>query len=829
MAAYAPGSEVNKDFLLFATGFAARAHTLCNRLTFAAWERTMNDMKTCPSVQQLKEFLLGQGQDQIFENLEDHVSDCPRCNETLHALEAEDTLVARMRRQKPDMPRAEKAVVDNLIGQLKQLLVTAQETSRTMAQPTIAADMEPLSFLAPAQGPNEIGRLGSYRILKVLGTGGMGMVFEAEDPNLKRTIALKIMKPSLAVYASARERFLREAQTAAKLNHDHIISIYQVGEAGGIPFLAMPVLQGETLEDRLRKQAPLPTFQVLRIGREIAEGLAAAHERGLIHRDIKPANIWLEQGRDRVKIVDFGLARAAGSDPGLTHAGAILGSPSYMAPEQARAEEIDARCDLFSLGCVLYRMCTGELPFKGKDVTATLLALSQDQPRPFQEINPAVPAPLSNLIMRLLAKDRNDRPTSAKEVADALADMELEHSTVLKAGLPAANRTMKARDPVPSSRRRLFAAAVLLAIVGPLAFLFAPTLIRIATNKGELVIQTDDADVEVTVTQAGAKVLDRSSKRWFELKAGDYEIEVREMPNGLSFFTKEFKVTRGGKVTINVKLELAAAGKKPKDKEPVIRPVTIQPEPLPTFAAEEPLNRRALVAKPAALKGVRSWTIETRGHRTGIQVAAFSPDGKRLLTTGHDGTLRIWKRDTGELVRVLVPPANEHYVFAAAWSPDGGTLATGHGDHAILLWDMDTGRLLRTLRGHQHGSVPWPGRRMAKHWPPEAWTRPSASGSHQPESCGITSRNPKDRFGPWPGRPMENSWPPPEMTRPFASGTPARAISSRPWTGTMAKFKHWPGRRTASPWPAAAPTKPCASGTLVTAKPRSSKTMRMPS
>src|SRR5260370_20727020 len=159
MSAYAPGSEVNKDFLLFATGFAARAHTLCNRLRFDAWERTMNDMKTCPSVKQLKELLLGQGQDQIFENLEDHVSDCPRCNETLHALEAEDTLVARMRRQKPDMPRAEKAVVDNLIGQLKQLLVTAQETSRTMAQPTIAPDMEPPSSLTPPHAPNQTSTL----------------------------------------------------------------------------------------------------------------------------------------------------------------------------------------------------------------------------------------------------------------------------------------------------------------------------------------------------------------------------------------------------------------------------------------------------------------------------------------------------------------------------------------------------------------------------------------------------------------------------------------------------------------------------------------------
>src|SRR5207302_3265782 len=144
--------------------------------------------------------------------------------------------------------------------------------------------------------------------------GGMGIVFQAEDPQLQRLVALKVMKPGLAASSSARQRFLREARAAAALEHDHIVPIYQVGEDRGVPFLAMPLLRGETLEERLEREGKPPLAEVVRIGQEIAEGLSAAHERGLMHRDIKPANLWLEGERSRVKIVDFGLARAVGEE-----------------------------------------------------------------------------------------------------------------------------------------------------------------------------------------------------------------------------------------------------------------------------------------------------------------------------------------------------------------------------------------------------------------------------------------------------------------------------------------------------------------------------------
>src|SRR5262249_27717391 len=155
-------------------------------------------------------------------------------------------------------------------------------------------------------------------------------------------------------------RFLREARAVAALKHHHIVTIYQVGEDRGVPFLAMEFLEGEPLDARLQRETRLAVPEVLRIGREIAEGLAAAHERGLIHRGIKPANVWLEGEKGVAKLLDFGLARSAGDGTQLTTAGAIVGTPAYMAPEQATGGGVDARCDLFSLGCVLYRLCTGE-------------------------------------------------------------------------------------------------------------------------------------------------------------------------------------------------------------------------------------------------------------------------------------------------------------------------------------------------------------------------------------------------------------------------------------------------------------------------------------
>jgi hypothetical protein len=280
----------------------------------------------------------------------------------------------------------------------------------------------------------------------VLGVGGMGLVFQAQDPQLQRLVALKILLPGQAFNANARQRFVQEARAAAAIEHDHIVPIYQVGEDQGMPYLAMQYLRGESLEARLRRPGKLPLGEVVRIGREIAEGLAAAHAKGLTHRDIKPANIWLEEERGRVKILDFGLARLT-EDMRLSQGGSIAGTPGYMAPEQVQGERADSRSDLFGLGCVLYALATGQAPFVSTDPSSMLLAVVQQHPQPPRERDAEVPAALSALVMQMLAKRREDRPASARAVADALSSLAAAPTQMAHASVSASRPAGAAEQP----------------------------------------------------------------------------------------------------------------------------------------------------------------------------------------------------------------------------------------------------------------------------------------------------------------------------------------------------------------------------------------------
>ncbi len=280
-------------------------------------------------------------------------------------------------------------------------------------------------FLMPPEADGEIGRLGTYRILRLLGEGGMGLVFEAEDTSLRRPAAVKVMKqPPGLNGVEVRARFLREARAMAALKHDHLLTIYQVVEEGFTVYMAMELLRGETLEAQIRRQEPFPPAEICRIGREIAVGLAAIHEHGMIHRDIKPGNLWLEEPGRRVKILDFGLAREVNDSANLTQEGMVVGTPAYLSPEQARGLPADPLSDLFSLGCVMYRMCTGQLPFPAESTMGQLISVTFDQPIQVRRINPAIPEPLAALIHRLLAKDPFDRPKSAAALADAIRAIE---------------------------------------------------------------------------------------------------------------------------------------------------------------------------------------------------------------------------------------------------------------------------------------------------------------------------------------------------------------------------------------------------------------------
>ncbi|MFO0964333.1 MAG: protein kinase [Gemmataceae bacterium] len=280
------------------------------------------------------------------------------------------------------------------------------------------------TFLGPAQASDEVGRLGTkFRILRLLGKGGMGMVFLAEDTVLHRQVAIKVMLPELAADQEAADRFLREAKAIARVKHERIVSLYDMDTFNGVPYLVMELLEGLSLQDILRQKRRLSLPQIARIGRDIAGGLAAAHRWGIIHRDIKPGNIWLEAPSGQVKILDFGLARIQTPDQITSVSGGLRGTPAYMSPEQALGRPLDARSDLFSLGTVLYQLCTGHLPFVANTLFELLEAIARLPHKPVLNWNPETPQPFAALIHQLLAKEPEYRPQSALVVAERLDDI----------------------------------------------------------------------------------------------------------------------------------------------------------------------------------------------------------------------------------------------------------------------------------------------------------------------------------------------------------------------------------------------------------------------
>jgi eukaryotic-like serine/threonine-protein kinase len=312
-----------------------------------------------------------------------------------------------------------------------------------------------LSFLEPSADPGSLGRLGGYEVLEVLGRGGWGVVLKAFDRALHRPVAIKVLAEGPAANATARKRFAREARAAAAVVHDHVVPVYAVDADATPPYLVMAFIPGQSLQQRIDLSGPLELKEVLRIATQTAAGLAAAHAQGLVHRDIKPANIMLENGIERVRITDFGLARAV-DDASVTHTGSVAGTPQYMAPEQARGEAVDQRADLFALGSTLYAMCTGRAPFRGESGMAVIRQVCDVEPRPIRAIDPEVPAWLEGIVRKLHAKQPAERFQSAAEVSDLLEHClaHVQHPDRHPLPALAAELGKSAPDPLPRQRIR---------------------------------------------------------------------------------------------------------------------------------------------------------------------------------------------------------------------------------------------------------------------------------------------------------------------------------------------------------------------------------------
>ena len=389
----------------------------------------------CATREELQLLLKDHCHETDLQHWTDHLSQCSRCNTVLSTIAAPDELWHESRQH---------------------------------------FSIDEHEFEPPAEEWFTPHELAHYRVEGIVGYGGMATVYRGFDPQLHRVVAIKVLHPHLAKAGNARQRFLREAQSAAAITHPNVIPIFGVHQEEGKTFLVMPLIANGSLQHRIDRDGPLSLEDTLRIGLQIAEALAAAHASGVIHRDVKPANILLEDGNKRVVLSDFGLARTL-DDASITASGLIAGTPAYMSPEQARGESVDYRTDLFSLGSVLYAMCTGHSPFQA---SSTLKLLREVSDAPFQSVHryqEQLPIWLDAMIARFTASDPNKRIATATYGAELIRNC-LFHATNPNLPLPSELTSRKPRS-APFQRATMVCTAVVLCIMlGTLAYFVSPNL-----------------------------------------------------------------------------------------------------------------------------------------------------------------------------------------------------------------------------------------------------------------------------------------------------------------------------------------------------------------
>ena len=504
------------------------------------------------------------------------VSECSGDTELLARVEA---LLASHERQSKflNMPAVKQIVGDSPEGMAPTVSLGNSASEDDDAQDfyksgTSAGGEIPLGCLQPSSKPGSLGRLGHYEILELIGSGAFGTVLKAFDEKLQRVVAIKVLLPEMAAASPARKRFLREARSSAQVRQENVVNIYAV-ENDPIPYLVMEYVPGQTLQQRLDEHGPLDLIEVLRLGKQIADGLAAAHAQGLIHRDVKPGNILIDTSVDHhVKITDFGLARTA-DDASMTQSGMIAGTPLYMAPEQTLGQKLDQRADLFSLGSVLYQMLSGRPPFRAPTTVAVLRRVAEDHPRPIQEVIPEVPDWMCQIVGHLHAKNPDARYGSEKEVSDLLADCltDVQENRTPKHVAPerdAGENELDSRNVVPRNRHRSSEMPFLKIAAGVLILLFglgiteatgvtdlSSTVIRLATGSGTLVIETDDPDMRVSID--GEVVTIRGSGiEELSLTPGSYEFAATK--DGEPVKRELVTITRNNRTVVTMSLESGA-------------------------------------------------------------------------------------------------------------------------------------------------------------------------------------------------------------------------------------------------------------------------------